>query len=88
MTTATVLAGDGRYGDRWHDFAATSTALAGLLAEAGIAAEVRRDLRSALAGLDADLLVVNTSGEPGEADRLRADRDGWADAHAGLVRRV
>ena len=61
---AVVLSGSGRYADRWHRFAETSAALAGIVAGAGYRVEVGDDLLGGLAALgDADLLVVN-AGNP------------------------
>lgn len=61
-----LLSGVGRYADPWHPFAETSTALAGLLREAGYDVDLPTDLDAALAGLARadeadlpDLLVVN-----------------------------
>jgi len=61
---AVILSGSGRYAERWHRFAETSAALAGIVAGAGYRVEVSDDLLAGLAALgDADLLVVN-AGDP------------------------
>ncbi|GAA3640207.1 ThuA domain-containing protein [Microlunatus ginsengisoli] len=67
-----VLSGAGRYADPWHDFAATSAALAGVLAAGGREVSIEDDVERGLADLAAtDLLVVNvgnpTDGAPAPA---------------------
>lgn len=82
---ALVLSGRGRYADPWHDFAATSQAIAGLLGDLGLEAEVR--------GTDSEpvavprLLVVDAGGgstptedAPGEHERA------WREAVLAHVR--
>lgn len=62
---AVVLAGRGRYGDPWHDHAATSHEVALALVEAGFTASVRSTFPDALADLrPTDLLVVNAGRGP------------------------
>jgi uncharacterized protein len=85
---ALLLSGVGRYADPWHPFAETSTALAGLLREAGYDVVIPADVDDALAGLARadgadlpDLLVVNV-GLP----RDGLPSPGTADAAAGLTR--
>lgn len=56
-----------------HDFPATSTALAGVLAEIGIESEITEDIAAALAALpEVELITVN-------AFRWRMDGDDFAD---------
>ncbi|UZN03428.1 ThuA domain-containing protein [Cellulomonas sp. S1-8] len=74
MTTTTppralVLTGRDRYGDPWHDHAATSHRIAGELTAAGFDADVRSTFPEALDGLAvADLLVVNAGQGPADED--------------------
>lgn len=62
---ALILSGTGRYADPWHPFAETSTALAGLLQEAGFRVQTADDVDATLAALAVpdgaapELLVVN-----------------------------
>ena len=67
---ALVLAGRGRYGDPWHDHAATSYRVARELTAGGFAVEVRSTFPDALADLTGDdLLVVNAGlGAPDDDD--------------------
>ncbi|PZR52647.1 ThuA domain-containing protein [Xylanimonas oleitrophica] len=83
-----VLAGRGRYEDPWHDHAATSHAVAGVLgALDGVDVQVRSVFRDVLDGLDdVDLLVLNAgTWQPGyrEAGIGGTDAD-WAPFHARL----
>jgi len=74
---ALVLAGRGRYGDPWHDHAATSHRVALELTAAGLDVDVRSTFPDALTDLTpADLLVVN-------AGRGTADDDDatWLPLH-------
>jgi uncharacterized protein len=76
---AVVISGSERYADPWHDFATTSAQLAGILTQAGFAAEVDESVDARLGELgDVELAVVNI-GDPARAvealppdDRLRA----------------
>ncbi|WP_188896573.1 ThuA domain-containing protein [Microlunatus endophyticus] len=81
--SAVLVSGGGRYADRWHDYAATSAELAGLLSEAGVQTAIMDDVDAALAGLDqgTDLLIVNAGecadpdhGDPAPAARQRLRR--------------
>lgn len=66
---ALVLAGRARYGDPWHDHAATSHRVALELASAGFTVDVRSTFPDALADLaPSDLLVVNAGLGPTEDD--------------------
>ena len=84
-----VLAGRGRYEDRWHDHAATSAGVASVLAGLeGTDVEVRSTSRDALDDLDAvDLLVVN-SGRGRTDPAFDGDDAAWAPVHARLSRHV
>jgi type 1 glutamine amidotransferase len=79
---ALVVSGAGPYADEWHDFPATSTRLAAIVADAGCRVTVTEDVEAALADPGhAQLLVVNV-GNPAEArapERIAA-------AAAGLLR--
>ncbi|MFI6425421.1 ThuA domain-containing protein [Promicromonospora sp. NPDC050880] len=79
-----VLAGRGRYEDPWHDHAATSHVVAGILGGQGDV-EVRGLFRDALDDLDAvDLLVVN--GGTGRRDPgFDGADDDWLGFHDRLV---
>ncbi|GIG41181.1 ThuA domain-containing protein [Cellulomonas phragmiteti] len=72
MTTpprALVLSGRDRYGDPWHDHAATSYRVAHELTAAGFGVEVRSTFPDALDDLAvADLLVVNSGEGPAGDD--------------------
>lgn len=59
MARVLVVSGAGPYADAWHDFAATSCALAGLVQGLGHHAEVVDDVEAALAAPRGDLLVAN-----------------------------
>ncbi|GAB2499920.1 hypothetical protein GCM10027063_44340 [Promicromonospora xylanilytica] len=86
MTTKRILilAGRGRYEDPWHDHAATSHAVAGVLGGLG-EVEVRGLFRDALDDLDTvDLLVVN--GGSGRRDTEFDGSDGdWLAVHDRLA---
>ena len=61
---AVIAAGEGRYADKWHPFAATSLRLKSVLEDAGFTVVVDEDLDGAMTRLDGvDLLVVN-AGDP------------------------
>jgi len=78
-----ILAGRGRYEDPWHDHAATSHAVAGILGDLG-AVEVRGLFRDALDDLGpADLLVVNSGAGRRDADFDGSDDD-WRPFHDRL----
>ncbi len=75
---ALVLAGRARYGDPWHDHAATSHRVAGLLAADGFDVDVRSTFPDALDGLTpGDLLVVNAGQGPADDDDAT-----WLPLHA------
>ncbi|WP_036964460.1 ThuA domain-containing protein [Promicromonospora kroppenstedtii] len=78
-----VLSGRGRYEDPWHDHAATSHVVAGILGDQGDV-EVRGLFRDALDDLDSvDLLVVN--GGSGRRDAgFDGSDDDWLAAHDRL----
>ena len=59
---AVVLAGRGRYGDPWHDHAATSHVVAGELTSAGFGVTVRSTFPDALVDLTPDVLLVVNAG--------------------------
>jgi type 1 glutamine amidotransferase len=88
-----VLTGRGRYEDPWHDHAATSHRLAGLLAELGsegqdVEVEVRSTFPHALDDLDdVDLLVVNAGRPwPGFLEGgIGPGDDEWAPMHGHLA---
>jgi phosphoserine phosphatase len=75
--TAVVLTSAGpAYADPWHDLRTTARAVASVLTEAGLAAEVREDVLAALeehAGRA--LLVVACSGAPETPEQERADAE-------------
>ena len=78
-----VLSGRGRYEDPWHDHAATSHVVAGILGDQGTV-EVRGLFRDALDDLDAvDLLVVNGGTGRRDADFDGSDDD-WRPVHDRL----
>ena len=86
MTRALLLSGTGAYGDPWHDYAATSSRIAALVADLDIDVTIDDDVERGLAQLSisttADLLIVN-AGNP-ESNGLTADtpaaaRQGLAD---------
>lgn len=86
MTTKRILilAGRGRYEDPWHDHAATSHAVAGIIGDLG-AVEVRGLFRDALDDLDSvGLLVVNGGSGRRDADFDGSDAD-WLGFHARLA---
>ena len=78
---ALVLAGRARYGDPWHDHAATSHQVALELRAAGFVVDVRSTFPDALADLaPADLLVVNAGLGPTDP----ADDDAWRPLHEAV----
>lgn len=92
MTTALLLVGHGRYEDPWHDLAATSHALAGLLAGVGLDVVVRGTFPDALdRAARPDLLVVDAgrgrsdAGYDGDDAAWRAFHDRRAAWVAGGV---
>jgi len=89
---ALVISGAGRYADPWHRFAATSAAIAEIVTEAGIAAEVADDVDRALAMLPTaapDLLVLNIGDpagpRPADAPDDAPDPDRDERSRAGLL---
>ena len=61
MPDALIVSGAGPYADAWHDFAATSARLAGIVEDAGGGVTVTEDVEGALADpSDARLLVVRS----------------------------
>jgi hypothetical protein len=79
-----ILAGRGRYEDPWHDHAATSHVVAGIIGDLG-AVEVRGLFRDALDDLDSvGLLVVNGGSGRRDADFDGSDDD-WLGFHARLT---
>ncbi|PUB30268.1 hypothetical protein C8K30_102650 [Promicromonospora sp. AC04] len=86
MTTTRILilSGRGRYEDPWHDHAATSHAVAGIVSDLGTI-EVRGLFRDALDDLDSvDLLVVNGGSGRRDTDFDGSDDD-WLAFHARLA---
>lgn len=86
MTTKRILilAGRGRYEDPWHDHAATSHVVAGIIGDLGVV-EVRGLFRDALDDLDsAHLLVVNGGSGRRDPDFDGSDDD-WLAFHARLA---
>jgi hypothetical protein len=84
MTRVLVLAGRGRYGDPWHDHAATSHRLALVLGALGVDVEVRSTFPDALDDLDTvDLLVLN-AGTHRPGDPEAGDDFTWRPFHARL----
>lgn len=85
MAQVVVLVGRDRYGDPWHDHAATSDAVATLLRAEGHDVAVRSVFPDALDGVDRpDLLVVNCGQgplDPAAAEEWR----GFHDRRAALV---
>ncbi len=81
-TTAVVLSGG-----TFHDFEATSGALVHLLDGCGVRASVETDVDTALAGLDAGLLVVNCL-RRNDIDSAESHVDLSGDAVAGLERHL
>lgn len=77
MTRVLVLAGRGRYGDPWHDHAATTDVLATLLRADGHDVVVRSTFPDALDDVHPDLLVVNSGRGPLDA----AEDDDWRAFH-------
>lgn len=86
MTTQRILilAGRGRYEDPWHDHAATSHAVAGILGDLGVV-QVRGLFRDALDDLGSvGLLVVNGGTGRRDPDFDGSDDD-WLAFHARLA---
>lgn len=82
MAHIRVVSGHGRYSDPWHDFAATSTAIARIVDAQGHAVHVVPDEPSSLENLNGlDLLIVNTGGNP---EVEIAPDDHWTQAQHGL----
>jgi hypothetical protein len=80
-----ILSGSGRYQDRWHDFTATSVAVATVLSADGADVAVRSK-PSALAELaGADLLVVN-AGEGRYHELVDGPEEEWEQAFDALRR--
>ncbi len=81
---ALVLAGRGRYADPWHDHAATSHVVAGLLGAMGLTATVRSTFRHSFGDLAAfDLVVVNAGRGRTDPD-FDGDDDAWRPAHESV----
>jgi hypothetical protein len=79
-----ILAGRGRYEDPWHDHAATSYVVAGVLGDLGDV-QVRGLFRDALDDLDSvGLLVVNSGSGRRDPDFDGSDDD-WLAFHARLA---
>ncbi|MDM7854450.1 ThuA domain-containing protein [Cellulomonas alba] len=78
---ALVLVGQGRYADPWHDVAATSHALAALLADVGLPVDVRGTRPDALGGLDAPGLLVVVAGDGRRDAEFDGDDDAWRGFH-------
>ncbi|MDR1187836.1 MAG: ThuA domain-containing protein [Bifidobacteriaceae bacterium] len=84
MTNVLVFAGRGRYADQWHDYVATSHAIATALAGMGLDVTVSSKAIEALANLDdIDLLVVNAGHGPVNEDYDGSDAE-LAPARAGV----
>ncbi|MFI9489196.1 ThuA domain-containing protein [Promicromonospora sp. NPDC052451] len=79
-----ILAGRGRYEDPWHDHAATSHAVAGLIGDLG-AVEVRGLFRDALDDLGPDDLLVVNSGTGRRDPEFDGSDDDWLGVHARLA---
>ncbi len=91
MPDALVLTGHGRYQDAWHDDAATSHEVAGVLTAAGLTPRVRGTSRDALDGVAADdVALVVVAADRGRTDpAFDGDDAAWEPFHArltGLVR--
>lgn len=85
MAQVVVLVGRDRYGDPWHDHAATSDAVATLLRAEGHDVRLRSVFPDALDDLERpDLLVVNCGQGPLHPDAADAWR-GFHDRRAALV---
>lgn len=79
-----ILSGRGRYEDPWHDHAATSHVVAGVLGDLG-AVQVRGLFRDGLDDLDSvDLLVVNSGTGRRDAEFDGSDDD-WLAFHDRLA---
>ena len=48
---AVILSGAGRFADQWHDFAATSARIAGILSDAGFETEIAENVDERMADL-------------------------------------
>ncbi|MFJ5259848.1 ThuA domain-containing protein [Streptomyces sp. NPDC088387] len=89
MTHVLILAGTGRYGDQWHDHAATSREIARVLEPLGVAWTVLGTVPAAFERLETtDLLVVNTGRgpDPADAGTTTEPEAEWKQAHAALIR--
>ncbi|WP_454041472.1 ThuA domain-containing protein [Cellulosimicrobium sp. Marseille-Q8652] len=87
MTTtprALVLAGRGRHEDPWHDHAATSHVVAGLLGEQGVDAHVRSTFPDAFGDLGSFDLVVVNAGRGRTDPGFDGDDAAWAPAHEAV----
>ena len=83
--TALVLVGRGRYADPWHDDAATGHRAADVLAEAGLAPELRGTSPTALADVPAGLALLVVVAGTGRTDPgWDGDDAAWAPFHARL----
>lgn len=82
---ALVLAGRGRYEDPWHDHAATSHVVAGLLADQGVEASVRGTFPDAFGDLAAFDLVVVNAGRGRTDPGFDGDDAAWAPAHEAVA---
>lgn len=81
MTDALVISGAGAYTDAWHQFAATSARLAGVVEDAGYSVEVSDDVEGALEQPNScHLLVINIGNpiRPRPAQGVDAVRTGLA----------
>jgi uncharacterized protein len=81
MADALVLSGAGAYADPWHQFAATSARLAGIIEDAGYSVEVTDDVEEALRQPGScRLLVINLGNpiQPRPADAVDVVRAGLA----------
>jgi type 1 glutamine amidotransferase len=84
MTNVLVFGGRGRYADKWHDYVATTHAVATALSEMGLAVMVSSKAIEALTNLDdVDLLVVNAGRGPVNEGYDGSDAD-LAAARTGL----
>lgn len=84
MSRATILAGTGRFEDRWHDYPATSQQIADVLAEIGVAARIRGTRASTLADLDdTDILIVNSGNGRVDPEFDESD-EGWEKGARGM----
>lgn len=84
MTRILVFSGSGPYADQWHPFPETSSAVAGVLTEAGHEVVVRESEPGSLLDVATfDLLVVNSGGRAGGAEPH--DTELWAADHRALA---